>query len=1607
MTKLKLLQATKYYIKYLQYLVKLAIWKVKHGRHPSLPTTYLPLHQRKKFLATIFFLIFIAPVIVYLGLKAAKPVKAAWFNESYNYRQPFSFTHNADISAQRAITFSLDTAELITDGVMQSDCDDTRFTDINGKVLKYELTGTCNNSATTYEVIFESIINGSNVGYVYYGNSSAVSASIDSSGYTALTPSGGDPSITTRTNEEQSPGPVAYWKFDEGYGTIANDSTSNANNGTLTNSPTWQSEDMCISGKCLYLDGSNQHTSISDNTTLDQTEELTISLWVKNQRDTGKHTHIVRKVSGVGGYGIKQETNDTISFFVYWDSESPPYQFCNASTETLPINKWTHISAAFKQNDSLKIYINGIEKKSCSPSYTGPIGTSGTDLLLGYQGFQAENNAYFKGFIDEVKIYPYARTATQIKTDYASRGSVKGTSSSFGSQDPNKSLSQGLIGYWNMDETAANSCAGSVNDSCDSSGNNNDGAWSNEATSAVGKFGNGVTFDGTDDEIDITNYNMATDNFVFAAWFNLSSAVSSGDSVMYPIFGNNQVTPFLGYRPADDSFRSLRQHSGGSETEVFSTGKDLTDDAWHHVVMSVDQDNYTNTVYLDGELVSTNTIGTEGYGHSNGHFIKIGRHWNASWYGKIDEVRAYRNRTFSLTEVRKLYNWAPGPVGHWKLDEASWNTDCSTDSVFDSSGNGNHGDACPNSTGPAGGATGKYGKAGSFDGDDDYVNIRDKLDMGTRDFTISAWVKTSQNTAYPGIVTKGVGSDLVPGYSFRLSSGRPHFWIGDGIISRNGVTATTSIADGTWHHITAVANRSTDGLLRTYIDGKVDANTFDAAAYGSLDGTSSLYIGSFTALNGQIDDVRIYNYARTSGQIIQDMNGGHPLGGSPVGSQFLYLKLDEGYSTTTNDSGYNQDNGELVDGPTWTNQGKFNKAVSLDGLNDRIQSFTSDPFEYRAGEGDLSISLWFKPNSSDTDEGRIISKPWNGSGKYNYWLHLDSNNKVTLMLHNGSTESNTNIVTTNAALTDDQWIHIVATLDETNKEGRIYLNGALDNSGTHSITDYSPALDIDRSLVIGCVYPYNSGWAGNTAFCVQGEIDEVKIYKSLLTEDQVKLDYNQGSGVVMGALSTASDGTTASFSSDRSYCVPGDTTASCSPVAEWKLDEHTGTTSVYDTSGNGYTGTMNGSMTESDWVQGKTGTALNFEGTDDHVSFNKNILSNKSAISISGWFKTTDANGSITSQYQDSSSYSYQINVRSGLLKACVSTSSQDPTCKSDVYQVSSTASVNDGQWHHGALSYDGSNIYLYLDGQLVDSAEKTGNIQAPGGAGLYGYLGLQAYDVGGGPVPQTAGYLSGTIDQVRLYDYALSPAQIAWDYNRGKPVGHWKLDTCQGTTAYDSSSNANHGTITAGDDSGSNDSVGTCSSGAGDEMWDNGTTGKRNYSLDFDGTNDYINITNADSIKFGSEDFSVSFWTYRTATGVQGGSYLRKGVYTLGFDAYDNIFRVNTSTGKLAQVSLNATQNVWEHHTFTVTQNSTPYIKHYINGVFDNSGYSAGGNLGTFNSDNYDLVIGHSAAGGLQRYFDGQIDDVQIFNYALTNQQIKSLYNQGALFFGPTTGNP
>ena len=205
--------------------------------------------------------------------------------------------------------------------------------------------------------------------------------------------------------------------------------------------------------------------------------------------------------------------------------------------------------------------------------------------------------------------------------------------------------------------------------------------------------------------------------------------------------------------------------------------------------------------------------------------------------------------------------------------------------------------------------------------------------------------------------------------------------------------------------------------------------------------------------------------------------------------------------------------------------------------------------------------------------------------------------------------------------------------------------------------------------------------------------------------------------------------------------------------------------------------------------------------------------------------------------------------------------------------------------------------------------------------------------------------------------------------------AGNTKSYPGSGTTWTDLSGNGNNGTLTNMDGTNFNSANGG--------------------SLTFDGTNEYVNCGNPSSLNFGTGNFTLSFVTYTTAYGLQGGSYVGKGNgTTIGFDFRDYNFYVTGTLGLIARGSFAATLNVWQIHTIVYDSSSSPYVKFYINGTY--TGASTTNNPANISSitTSEPFRIGLSVAGGLSRYFNGRIPSVQVYNRALTASEIQQNFN-------------
>jgi hypothetical protein len=309
-------------------------------------------------------------------------------------------------------------------------------------------------------------------------------------------------------------------------------------------------------------------------------------------------------------------------------------------------------------------------------------------------------------------------------------------------------------------------------------------------------------------------------------------------------------------------------------------------------------------------------------------------------------------------------------------------------------------------------------------------------------------------------------------------------------------------------------------------------------------------------------------------------------------------------------------------------------------------------------------------------------------------------------------------------------------------------------------------------------------------------------------------------------------------------------------------------------------------------------------------------------------------------------------------------------------------------QWTHiEAVVTTAGQMSMYANGKLVyGPVAYSYNPYAPGVLGI-------------AQIPNSSGAenYQGKIDQIKIYDYARTPAQVAYDYNRGGPVGWWKMDECQGNTINDASGNGNNGVLTVGA-TGSQSSIGTCTTSG--TAWGSGANGKFGAGLNFDGTSDYV-LVNSSEYKFPSGDFTASVWAKPAALdgtwdGLISTDSNADSAWRIVREAGNSFFstRYYTTTLDFPAVV------VGDWHNYTVKKAGTTFSI-YLDGKFVTSAVCSATNVGGSGQ----MVFGSYRVNDAltpNHMYAGQMDDIRMYNYALSDQQIAGVVNAGsALRFG------
>ncbi|MDO8474223.1 MAG: LamG domain-containing protein [bacterium] len=302
----------------------------------------------------------------------------------------------------------------------------------------------------------------------------------------------------------------------------------------------------------------------------------------------------------------------------------------------------------------------------------------------------------------------------------------------------------------------------------------------------------------------------------------------------------------------------------------------------------------------------------------------------------------------------------------------------------------------------------------------------------------------------------------------------------------------------------------------------------------------------------------------------------------------------------------------------------------------------------------------------------------------------------------------------------------------------------------------------------------------------------------------------------------------------------------------------------------------------------------------------------------------------------------------------------------------SNVTNMTDGTWHHWAIvgNRAAGTVILYKDGVSQGA-------NSPGGSFTTANITTSSPMNFGNQVPfWTSRVYTGSMDDVRIYNRALSATEITALYESYNPgivisdlqkglVGNWKMDG----NAKDSTPNSNHGTVTGA-------------------TLTTDRKGQTNKAYSFNGTTNYVSVPTSSSLQI-TGSVSISVWV--NAATQAGDVRIVNKESAADTDGYALGLASNNIAGKIGDGTncyLNSTSAVstgaWNHLVMT---GDGVTMKMYINGVQISQTKSCG----SVASNTSILAIG--ARYSATQFFTGSIDDVRIYNRALSATEVLALY--------------
>jgi len=426
-----------------------------------------------------------------------------------------------------------------------------------------------------------------------------------------------------------------------------------------------------------------------------------------------------------------------------------------------------------------------------------------------------------------------------------------------------------------------------------------------------------------------------------------------------------------------------------------------------------------------------------------------------------------------------------------------------------------------------------------------------------------------------------------------------------------------------------------------------------------------------------------------------------------------YWSFDEGTGTKATDFSGNGNTGTLAGStlPSWIN-GKRGKALSFDGSTGKVS------FSAISMGTTNSATLWV--DYQDTGDGVLL-----GDTSGNYFFYVDQTNVYY------SAGLGNFVTVAHGGLPAGQWTQLG--VSRSGSTVTFYKNGVQLGS--------PQTLTSNSSLSISTIGSYS-----DSSFPAQAKIDDVRVYNRVLSASEFGKLYQNGvvklgaSGAALQAGSSLASGLVGYWTFDG-------------PDLAWS-SQTAGT--VADHSGAGNTGTLTNMNRSSAPALGKLGQGLLFDGIDDYVLTGP-LASSPTTETLALWVYPQAA-GVIVAELGQAT-----INTGYHFIKLGINTAL---TFRGNIWNcagslVSGTISLN--TWYHLALAFTGSEERLYVNGALVSTVSCTRTPPTTQ------YLAFGATDSQTSGGFDSTAYFTGKMDDVRLYNRALSASEITQLYNLGR----------------------------------------------------------------------------------------------------------------------------------------------------------------------------------------------------------------------------------------------